>query len=87
MKKEGKGTAIALAPKEKTKTKATMDQMIVILDGEAMIKVAKQEEAVKKNESYFINKGSEYEIINTSNEILVFVVIEGKKEAVSGIGG
>jgi mannose-6-phosphate isomerase-like protein (cupin superfamily) len=84
---KGKGTAVALAPKEKSKNKAKVDQMIVILDGEAKIIASKEESKLTKNESIFIAKNSEYEIENTSNEILVFVVIEGKKEEVSGIGG
>lgn len=87
MKGEGKGTAVALAPKEKNKSKAKMDQMIVILDGEAKIIAAKEESKLAKNDSIFIAKNTEYEIENISNEILVFVVIEGKKEEMKGVGG
>lgn len=87
MKGEGKGTAVALAPKEKNKSKAKMDQMIVILDGEAKIISGKEESKLTKNDSIFIAKNSEYEIENISNEILIFVVIEGKKEEVEGVGG
>lgn len=87
MKSEGKGTAIALAPKEKNKSKAKMDQMIVVLDGEAKISSGKEESKLAKNDSIFIAKDSEYEIENISKEILIFVVIEGKKEEIKGVGG
>lgn len=87
MKKEGKGTAIALAPKEKNKNRTKVDQMIVVLDGEAKVISGKEESKLSKNDSIFIAKDSEYEIENISKEILIYVVIEGKKEEVNGVGG
>ncbi|MBI5223706.1 hypothetical protein HY990_04760 [Candidatus Micrarchaeota archaeon] len=87
MKTEGKGTAIALSSKKSSgKIKTEKDQLIVVIEGNAKIAAGKEVKHLKKEESIFVAKGTQYEITNEEKDVLIYVIIEQKDKETRGIG-
>ncbi len=53
------------------------DAMIMIIEGVAEITSNKENKSLKKDDSVFIHKGSEFQISNKSKTDLIYVLITG----------
>jgi len=81
---KGRGTVICLAAGHSSERYcADHDEMIAVIEGEGIIEGGGAVRQLKKGESIFIEKGSEYRMRNTGKTEFIFVRIgkEYEKEA------
>ncbi len=82
--KKGRGQVTCLAEgRQSERYSADNDEMIVVLEGEGTIEGGQLKRKLRKGDSIFIRKGSEYRLKNASREFFIYARImkETKGEA------